>query len=62
MTTNDKIEKIKWYVDCVKPHTDKTIKTYFLGLAQGVNNAWFLDGSIKLDTYEELNKLIDGVE
>ncbi|ATW58320.1 hypothetical protein CNR37_00113 [Pseudomonas phage ventosus] len=61
MTTEKKIEKIRWYMQCVKPHTDLTIRTYFLGLAQGVNNAWFLDGSIDLATYEVLNKEIDAI-
>lgn len=61
MTTDEKIAKIRWYIECVKPHTNVSVKTYFLGLAQGVNNAWFLDNSITLDTYEELNKEIDQV-
>lgn len=62
MTTDQKIAKIRWYIECVKPHTDRSVKTYFLGLAQGVNNAWFLDNSISSATYEELNKEIDAIQ
>lgn len=61
MTTDQKIAKIRFYIDCVKPHTDLTIRTYFAGLAQGANNAWFIDGSITAETYEELNKELDNV-
>jgi hypothetical protein len=61
MTTDEKIAKIKWYIDVVKPHSEGSVKTYFLGLAQGVNNAWFLDNSITLAQYEEMNKLIDAI-
>lgn len=59
MTSEQKRAKIQWYIDVVKPHTDASIKTYFLGLAQGVNNAWFIDGSITLADYESFNTRID---
>lgn len=61
MTTDQKIEKIRWYISVAKGHTDRLIKSYFTGVAQGVNNAWFLDHSINLASFEELNKEIDAI-
>lgn len=60
MTTDQKIAHIRARIKIAKERNlGLENNAYFLGMAQGHNNAWFNDGSIDMATWEQLNKELD---
>lgn len=61
MTTEKKLEKIRWYINQIDGKTDVVMRNYFCGVAQGINNAWFMDGSITLGDFEAFNQELNKI-